>query len=103
MRLGGSTAEASPRCSRCSCPARWSAATSPSSARAVAVQRSPRGSVAASVSYVDGVTGANIFVMTAAGARKLAAWRWACRRPEDGDPAELSELELSALGRPPTR
>ena len=32
----------------------------------------PRGSIASSVSYVDGVTGANIFVLTPAGARSLA-------------------------------
>ena len=31
------------------------------------------GSVAASVSYVDGVTGANMFVLTPSGVRKLAS------------------------------
>ena len=55
------------------------------------------GSVAASVSYVDGVTGANIFVLTAAGARNLAM-AMGMPGPEEGDAAELSELELSAVG-----
>jgi flagellar motor switch protein FliN len=54
------------------------------------------GSVAASVSYVDGVTGANIFVLTAAGVRNMAE---AMGMPfEEGDSDELSELELSAVG-----
>jgi flagellar motor switch protein FliN/FliY len=54
------------------------------------------GSVAASVSYVDGVTGANIFVLTAAGVRNMAQ---AMGMPfEEGDSDELSELELSAVG-----
>ncbi|HEY5430178.1 MAG TPA: FliM/FliN family flagellar motor switch protein [Solirubrobacteraceae bacterium] len=55
------------------------------------------GSVAASVSYVDGVTGANIFVLTPAGVRKLAQ-AMGMPAPEDGADAELSELELSAVG-----
>ena len=54
------------------------------------------GSVAASVSYVDGVTGANIFALTPAGVRKLAQ-AMGMPAPEEGD-AELSELELSAIG-----
>ena len=54
------------------------------------------GSVAASVSYVDGVTGANIFVLTAAGVRNMAQ---AMGMPApDGESDELSELELSAVG-----
>jgi len=58
-----------------------------------------RGSIATSVSYVDGVTGANVFVMTQAGARGLAAAMGA--PPEEvadgAEPPALSELELSAL------
>ena len=59
----------------------------------------PRGAIAASVSYVDGVTGANVFVMTPKGARAMAI---AMGVPpegdtEDGKPIELSELELSAV------
>ena len=55
------------------------------------------GSVAASVSYVDGVTGANIFVLTAAGVRNMAQ-AMGMPAPEEGDSDELSELELSAVG-----
>jgi flagellar motor switch protein FliN len=55
------------------------------------------GSVAASVSYVDGVTGANIFVLTAAGVRNMAQ-AMGMPAPDEGDPGELSELELSAVG-----
>jgi flagellar motor switch protein FliN/FliY len=58
-----------------------------------------RGSIATSVSYVDGVTGANVFVMTPAGARALAAAMGAAAEEvaEGADPSPLSELELSAL------
>jgi flagellar motor switch protein FliN/FliY len=59
----------------------------------------PRGSIASSVSYVDGVTGANIFVLTPAGARSLAAAMGA-PAPEAEEGAgvpELSELEMSAI------
>ncbi|HEY1567238.1 MAG TPA: FliM/FliN family flagellar motor switch protein [Solirubrobacteraceae bacterium] len=55
------------------------------------------GSVAASVSYVDGVTGANIFILTAAGVRNMAQ-AMGMPAPEEGDSDELSELELSAVG-----
>ena len=55
------------------------------------------GSVAASVSYVDGVTGANIFVLTAAGVRNMAQ-AMGMPAPEEGEAQELSELELSAVG-----
>lgn len=55
----------------------------------------PHGSIASSVSYVDGVTGANIFVLTPAGARGLATAMGA-PAPEEAGP-ELSELEMSAI------
>jgi flagellar motor switch protein FliN len=55
------------------------------------------GSVAASVSYVDGVTGANIFVLTAAGVRSMAQ-AMGMPAPEEGESDDLSELELSAVG-----
>ena len=55
----------------------------------------PRGAVASSVSYIDGVTGANIFVLTPIGARTLAG---AMGVPSDaGEGEELSEFELSAI------
>ncbi len=58
----------------------------------------PFGAVAASVSYVDGVTGANVFVMTPKGARVLAsAMGVPAPEAESEQPAELSELELSAV------
>jgi flagellar motor switch protein FliN/FliY len=54
--------------------------------------------VAADVSYVDGVTGGNLFLLPLDGARGLAA---AMMGGEGGPPAsgaELTELELSAVG-----
>jgi flagellar motor switch protein FliN/FliY len=57
----------------------------------------PVPAVATSVSYVDGVTGGNVFVMTLDGARRLAAAMMGIEEPEDPDAPELSELELSAV------
>ncbi len=56
-----------------------------------------RGSIASSVSYVDGVTGANIFVLTPAGARGLAAAMGRRREEADAGAGPLSELEMSAI------
>ena len=53
--------------------------------------------VATSVSYINGVTGANVFVMTLEGARKLATAMMGMEEPEDPNAPELSELELSAV------
>jgi flagellar motor switch protein FliN len=58
----------------------------------------PRGSIASSVSYVDGVTGANVFVLTPTGARSLATAMGAPAPEAEGpEPPELSELEMSAI------
>lgn len=58
----------------------------------------PMPCVAAAVSYVDGVTGGNVLVLTLAGARRLAARMMGTRAPaEDEAGAEPDELELSAL------
>lgn len=57
----------------------------------------PTPAVATSVSYVNGVTGGNVFVMTLDGARRLAAAMMGMDEPEDPDAPELSELELSAV------
>ena len=57
----------------------------------------PAPSVAMSVSYVDGVTGGNVFLITLDGARLLAASMMGMEQPEDPDATELSELELSAV------
>jgi len=57
----------------------------------------PVPAVTASVSYVDGVTGGNVFVMPLKGARAMAAAMMGEAPPED-DATELTELELSAAG-----
>jgi flagellar motor switch protein FliN len=51
--------------------------------------------VLTSVSYVDGVTGGNLFAMSLTGARKLAAAMMGMEAEESTE--ELSELELSAV------
>jgi flagellar motor switch protein FliN/FliY len=51
--------------------------------------------VATNVSYVDGVTGGNLFVVTVEAGRRLAAAMMGAEAPEPG--GELSELELSAV------
>jgi flagellar motor switch protein FliN/FliY len=59
----------------------------------------PYPAVATNVSYVDGVTGGNVFVMTLEGARRLAAAMMGAAEPEpaaDGA-QELTELEASAV------
>lgn len=53
--------------------------------------------VVASVSYVDGVTGGNLFVVSAGGARRLAAAMMGLEEPAGDPDAELSELDLSAV------
>jgi flagellar motor switch protein FliN/FliY len=57
----------------------------------------PVPTVAMSVSYVDGVTGGNVFLITLDGARNLAASMMGMDEPEDPTATELSELELSAV------
>jgi flagellar motor switch protein FliN/FliY len=57
----------------------------------------PAPAVATSVSYTEGVTGGNVFILTFDGARKLAAAMMGIEQPEDPDAPELSELELSAV------
>jgi flagellar motor switch protein FliN/FliY len=61
------------------------------------LQALPTPAVAASVSYVDGVTGGNVFVMPLKGARALAAAMMGEEPPED-EAEDLTELELSAVG-----
>jgi flagellar motor switch protein FliN/FliY len=58
----------------------------------------PVPAVAANVSYVHGVTGGNIFVMTRLGVRRLAAAMMGMDAMEVTDSEELSELDLSAAG-----
>ncbi len=98
MRLGASTAEAIAQVLEMFAPG----AVERGDVSVMAEGQSPftgivAGSVAASVSYVDGVTGANIFVLTAAGVRSMAQ-AMGMPAPEEGESEELSELELSAVG-----
>jgi flagellar motor switch protein FliN/FliY len=57
----------------------------------------PVPAVAMSVSYVDGVTGGNVFLITLEGARRLAAAMMGMEEPDPPEATELSELELSAV------
>ncbi len=57
----------------------------------------PRGAVASSVSYIDGVTGANIFVLTPTGARNLAGAMGVPAEADGEGDTQLSEFELSAI------
>jgi flagellar motor switch protein FliN len=57
----------------------------------------PAPCVATSVSYTEGVSGGNVFILPYDGARHLAAAMMGMEAPEDPDAPELSELELSAV------
>jgi flagellar motor switch protein FliN len=99
MRLGASTAEAIAQVLEMFAPG----AVQRGDVTVLADDTAPfanvaRGSIASSVSYVDGVTGANIFVLTPAGARGLAGAMGA-PKPEDDETTggQLSELEMSAI------
>jgi flagellar motor switch protein FliN len=100
MRLGASTAEAIAKVLEMFAPG----AVQQGDVTVLAEGASPfanvaRGSIASSVSYVDGVTGANIFVLTPAGARGLATAMGAPpeETEEGADPPPLSELGMSAI------
>ena len=58
----------------------------------------PVPAVVANVSYVDGVTGGNIFVMTRLGVQRLAAAMMGMDAAAVEEAEELSELDLSAAG-----
>ncbi len=53
--------------------------------------------VVASIAYVDGIEGGNLLLMPVGAARRLAAAMAGQPAPEDSD-AELTEMELSAVG-----
>jgi flagellar motor switch protein FliN len=57
----------------------------------------PVPAVATMVSYIDGVTGGNLFVMTVEGARRLAAAMMGTEPDAEAGSQDLSELELSAV------
>ena len=95
MRLGASTAEAIAQVLEMFAPGEVNRGeVSVLASKASPFASLEAGSVAASVSYVDGVTGANVFVAPRNSARALAAKMGV--PPEDGA-EELSELELSAI------
>jgi flagellar motor switch protein FliN/FliY len=100
MRLGASTAESIAQVLEMFAPGavqRGEVTVLPDGASPFA--NVARGSIASSVSYVDGVTGANVFVLTPAGARGLATAMGAPppEVEEGAETPELSELEMSAI------
>jgi flagellar motor switch protein FliN len=101
MRLAASTAEAVAQVLDMYAPGlaeRGQVTVLPDSSTAFSTL--PFGAVAASVSYVDGVTGANVFVMPPKGAQALATAMGVPpseEEPEEGKTLELTELELSAV------
>lgn len=97
MRLGASTAEAIAKVLESLCPdqiERGDVSVLNPDTSPFATLEMP--AVAVSVAYVDGVTGGNVFVMTATGARRIAASMMGMPAPED-DASELTVLELSAV------
>jgi flagellar motor switch protein FliN/FliY len=103
LRLGESTAEAVERALQNVYPgaARVGAAVAghgSEQAAEEAVHGLAMPAVCADVSYVDGVTGGNVFLLPIEGARRLAATMMGTEAAEAVEGAELSELELSAVG-----
>ena len=103
LRMGESTAEAVERVLQTVCPGaeRTGGLTvghgaDEAAEQAVADLSFP--AVAADVSYVDGVTGGNVFLLPLDGARRLAAAMMGGDAGAAPDAGELSELELSAVG-----
>jgi flagellar motor switch protein FliN/FliY len=98
QRLGTSTAEACVGVLEMFAPGKVSVgdpAVAADAKSALAGVRVP--AVAMSVSYIDGVTGGNVFVITLDGAKKLAAAMMGMDEPEDPEAPALSELEESAV------
>jgi len=54
--------------------------------------------VMSNISYLDGVSGGNLFAITAEGARRIAATMMGGELPDDGSGDEIPELALSAVG-----
>jgi flagellar motor switch protein FliN/FliY len=97
-RLGQSTAEACLGVLEMFAPGKISIGeVTTSDDAAAAFSGVPVPCVAMSVSYVDGVTGGNVFLITLDGAKLLAASMMGSEQPEDPDAPELSELEQSAV------
>jgi flagellar motor switch protein FliN/FliY len=103
IRLGESTAEAVERVLQTVCAGarRGGGVTvghGVDEAAEQAVARLSFPAVAADVSYVDGVSGGNVFLLPLDGARGLAAAMMGDDASGSTTGAELSELELSAVG-----
>jgi flagellar motor switch protein FliN len=94
LRLGQSTSEAVLAVLEMLAPGQVAAGEVAVAADPLADLPSP--AVATSVSYVEKVTGGNVFVTTLAGAQGLAATMMGLDGPADPGAAELSELEQSA-------
>lgn len=97
-RLATSTTEAAARVLRLFCPDGVEVgplSIVPQGTPSLAGIRLP--AVTTGVSYVDGISGGNVFVMTRAGARRLAAVMMG-QDPAAVEDGELSDLELSAVG-----
>ncbi|WP_028058561.1 FliM/FliN family flagellar motor switch protein [Candidatus Solirubrobacter pratensis] len=98
QRLGSSTAEACVGVLEMFAPGKVTVGDPTVAADAKAAFNGLRvPAVAMSVSYIDGVTGGNVFIITHDGAKKLAAAMMGMEQPEDPDAPELSELEESAV------
>jgi flagellar motor switch protein FliN/FliY len=98
MKLGESTAEAAAGLLEMFAPGKVQVAgVSVVGGDANPLDGLPAPCVATAVSYTEGVTGGNVFILTFEGARKLAAAMMGMEEPEDPDAPELSELELSAI------
>jgi flagellar motor switch protein FliN/FliY len=98
QRLGSSTAEACVGVLEMFAPGKVSVGDPTVAANAKAAFAGLRvPAVAMSVSYVDGVTGGNVFIITHDGAKRLSAAMMGMEAPEDPDAPELSELEESAV------
>jgi flagellar motor switch protein FliN/FliY len=99
LELGGSTADAVLRVLLSIAPdAAEKGAVSVVQSSGTPMQALAFPAVAANVSYVDGVTGGNVFVITRLGARKLAATMMMQEPPAEDHEGELDEIELSAVG-----
>jgi len=103
MRLGESTAEAVERALQNVAPgAVRVGAVVPGHGAEQAGEQAVHGlavpAVCAEVSYVDGVTGGNVFLLPVEGARRLAATMMGEEGGAAAESAELTEIELSAVG-----
>jgi flagellar motor switch protein FliN/FliY len=95
LKLGTTTAEAVANVLRMFCPEGIEVGVAAVVTPETPLPTPSLPSVATSVAYVDGVTGGNTFLITLAGAKKLAAAMMG-EEPQDIE-GELSELELSAV------